>query len=355
MLAHFLKNRSRKVGLPPGSYHTVGEPRVEKVEITLLDYDSRHLEFKTVEKVEETFPYKDKKSISWINIYGLHDLNVLTAIDRHYGIHPLILEDIVHTDQRPKLELFNDYVFIVLRMIWFDENKLELTSEQLSFIVGHNFVICFQEWKGDIFNPVRERLKNPDSRLRNRGADYLIYALLDVIVDNYFVVLEKLGDHIEDLEDEVLDTPDQTTLQKINQLKRGLIFLRKSIWPLREVIGGIERGETGLFQESTLPFIRDLYDHVIRVMDTIESYRDLVTGVMDMYMTAISNRMNEVMKVLTIIATIFIPLTFIAGVYGMNFEYMPELHVWWAYPAVWLIMVLLAAGMVQFFRRKGWF
>ncbi|MCB0292082.1 MAG: magnesium/cobalt transporter CorA [Calditrichaeota bacterium] len=348
------RNYAKKLGKAPGTYVFTGERKIDKVKITLMEYDGQKLEFKTVENVEQTFPYKDKPSVSWINIYGLHETEVMEKIDRHFGIHPLILEDIVNTNQRPKIEIFDGYVFIVLKMLWFDEQKMELTVEQISLIVGPNFLICFQEWEGDIFNHIRERMKVESSRLRTRGADYLCYAILDVIVDHYFLVLEKIGDKIESLEEEVLDDPDQQTMHKINRLKRDLIFLRKSIWPLREVISGIERGEIDLFEDRNMPFIRDLYDHTIQVIDTIESYRDMTAGILDMYMSVISNRMNEVMKVLTIIATIFIPLTFLAGIYGMNFDHMPELHWPWAYPLFWLIMIVVAAIMVVFFRRKQW-
>jgi magnesium transporter len=275
-------------------------------------------------------------------------------IGTHFGIHPLIMEDILHTGQRPKGEDLGDYLFIVLKMIYHDEEKDEVIGEQLSLILGPNYVISFQEREGDVFNPIRERIRNAKGRIRKAGADYLAYVLVDAIVDHYFAILEELGGTIESLEEELVTNPRPETLQTIHTLKRELIFLRKSVWPLREVISGLEREESPLITEPTGIYLRDVYDHTIQVIDTIETYRDMVSGMLDIYLSSLSNRMNEVMKVLTMIATIFIPLTFIAGIYGMNFKFMPELEWHWGYPMALVVMLLIVGSMFIYFRRKKW-
>lgn len=354
-MVRLFKRLSKKIGAPPGSFVFIGEKKMEEVKVTVMDYNEKELVFKEVESVEDIFPYKDSQNISWINIYGLHDPKILEQIGAHFGIHHLVVEDIANTAHRPKIEVFDDYVFIVLKMIWYDEEGSDLQVEQISLIYGKNFVLCFQEREGDVFQTIRERLKDPQTRLRKSGADYLTYRIMDVVVDNYFLVLEKLGDEIEALDEEIVDNPRGEVIQKIYELKRHLIFLRKAIWPLREIVSSLTREESRFFKKSIQPFLRDLYDHSVQIIDTIETYRDLVSGLLDIYMSNISNKMNEVMKVLTIIATIFIPLTFLAGVYGMNFEYMPELGWKFAYPVVWAIMLSIGLGMFIYFKRKGWF
>jgi len=343
-----------KVGLPPGTLVHIGERKTEKIKITVIDYDSKNFQEKEIHKIEECFPFKDKPTVTWINIDGLQEVGVVEKIGTHFGVHPLILEDILHTGQRPKAEDLGDYLFIVLKMIYHDENEDEIMGEQVSLILGQNYVISFQEREGDIFNPIRERIRNGKGRIRKAGADYLAYALIDAIVDHYFVILEKLGEKIESLEEELVTNPIPETLQMIHTLKRNLIFLRKSVWPLREVISGLERGESPLITEPTGIYLRDVYDHTIQVIDTIETFRDMVSGMLDIYLSSLSNRMNEVMKVLTIIATIFIPLTFIVGIYGMNFKFMPELEWHWGYPTALIIMLLLVGFMLLYFRRKKW-
>jgi len=264
------------------------------------------------------------------------------------------MEDVLDTTQRPKSEDFDDHVFLVLKMLKLNGGDLSLDAEQVSMVLGSNFVLTFQERPGDVFESVRERLRSNKGRIRKMGADYLAYSLMDAIVDNYFLILEKLGDKIEILEEEVVGNPDPGVRREIYALKRELIFLRRSVWPLREVISALERGESSLFTPATLLYMRDVYDHTIQVVDTLESYRDTVSGLVDLYMSSISNRMNDIMKVLTIIATIFIPLTFIAGIYGMNFEFMPELKWRFGYPAAWALMLSMAAVMFSFFRNKRW-
>jgi len=350
----FIKKASKKIGLPPGTLVHIGEKKIEKTRIRVIDYDKTQLNEMELDDIEACFPLKEKPTVTWINIDGLHEVEIIEKLGNHFDIHSLILEDILHTDQRPKIEDFESYIYIVLKMLSYDNELGEIRDEQLSLILGKKFIISFQERAGDVFNPVRERLRAGRFQLKNRQADYLSYALIDAVVDNYFIILEKLGEQIESLEDELLSNPGPDTLQDIHRLKRKLITLRKSIWPLREVIASIERGESSLFHKSVAIYLRDVYDHTIQVIDTIETYRDMVAGMLDTYLSSVSNRMNEVMKVLTIIATIFIPLTFIAGIYGMNFEFMPELKWHWGYPVVWIVMIVLGMLMIRYFRKKKW-
>jgi magnesium transporter len=285
-------------------------------------------------------------------VTGIHDVKIIEEFGKAFNIHPLLLEDILHTDQRPKLEEFDDFLFITLRILSYDEANNELLSEQVSLILGSNFIISFQEREGDVFNPVRMRIKNAKGRIKKKGCDYLAYALIDAVVDHYFLVLEKYGEKIEILQEEVLSHPTPDTLQVIQRTKRDMIFLRKSVWPLREVINVLQRGESALISDNVIIYLRDVYDHTIQVIDSIETFRDMISGTLDVYLSSVSNKMNEVMKVLTIVATIFIPLTFIAGIYGMNFKYMPELEWYWGYPIALGVMVLLVGMMLLWFRRK---
>ena len=343
-----------KAGLPPGTLVHVGKRKSEKVAITVIDYDESSLQERTLEDAAQCLAYKERPTVSWINVNGLHDVKVIEDLGGCYDLHPLLMEDILHTGQRPKAEDFQKYVYIVLQMLYFHEEDVRLDTEQVSIVLGPNFVLTFQEREGDVFGEIRNRLRNDKGRLRKMGADYLAYALVDAIVDNYFVVLEALGERIEELEEEVVGEPTKTTLSEIHSLKREMISLRRSVWPLREVISSLERGESPLFTQPTLVYLRDVYDHTIQVIDTVESFRDMVSGMIDVYLSSISNRMNDVMKVLTIIATIFIPLTFVAGIYGMNFEFMPELRWKSGYFAVLALMAVIAAVMVYYFRRKRW-
>jgi len=348
------KRMSHKAGLPPGSLVHIGKRMVEKTRITIIDYDEKHFQEKEAKTIEECFPFKDKPTVTWVNIDGIHNMDIIEKIGTHFGIHPLVLEDIVNTGQRPKMEDFEDYIFLVVKMLTCEQNRSDMNAEQVSLLLGPNFVISFQERQGDVFDFVRDRIRNSKGRIRKEGADYLGYALIDAIVDGYFIVLENLGERIETLEDRVIENPTTETLQVINGLKREMILLRRSVWPLREVIGTLERGGSALIHETTKTYLRDVYDHTIQVADTIDSYRDMVIGTRDTYLSSLSNRMNEVMKVLTIIATIFIPVTFIAGIYGMNFQFMPELGWRWSYFIVWGVMIGVAGVMIAYFRKKGW-
>src|SRR4030043_814818 len=349
-----IKKRSKKAGLPPGTLVHIGERKAKDLKITLIDYDEVHFQEREIEKIEEFFVFKDLQTVTWINVDGLHQVEILEKLGECYGFHPLMLEDILNTDQRPKMEDYGDYIYIVLKMLSQSNKNNGIMTEQISLIMGSNFVISFQETEGDIFDPIRERIRNGKGRIRKMMADYLAYSLLDSIVDNYFIIMEKLGEKIEFLEEELVTRPTTETLKTIHQLKREMIFLRRAVWPLREVVSGLERGESSLMKESTRIYLRDVYDHTIQVIDTIETFRDMVSGMLDIYLSSISNRMNAVMKVLTIIATIFMPLTFIAGIYGMNFKYMPELDWRWGYPVIWLVIVLIGASMVIYFKKKKW-
>ncbi len=355
-----VRKRIKKPGLSPGALVYVGEKKVEKVSINLIDYDETRFQEKEAKKIEECFPFKDSPSVTWININGLHEVEIIEKLGKHFKLHPLLLEDILHTDQRPKMEDFDEYIFVIIKMLYFLEKENEIFSEQVSIILGPNFVISFQEKEGDVFEPIRERIRNGKGRIRKMGPDYLAYALIDAVVDHYFIILEKLGEKIESMEEDLLNEPTTKTMQNIHELKREMIYLRKSVWPLREVVSTLERGESKLISDPTRIYLRDVYDHTIQVIDSIESYRDILSGLLDLYLSVISNKMNEVMKVLTIIATIFIPLTFIAGIYGMNFNpeasplNMPELNWVYGYPAVWVVMVLVGIFMFAFFKRKRW-
>jgi magnesium transporter len=351
-MPRLVKRRSVKGGLPPGTLVHIGERKTEKTRITIIDYDETQFEEKQAKRIEECFPFKDKPTVTWINIDGIHQVEIIEKLGSHFGLHPLLLEDILNTEQRPKMEDFGDYIFVVLKMLY--HNEAEIEAEQVSLIFGSNFVISLQEREGDVFDPIRERIRKGKGRIRKAGADYLAYALLDAIVDNCFLILETLGERIEDTEQQLAANPVPETLQLIRKLKKGMIFLRKAIWPLREVVSGLERCESVLIHESTGAYLRDVYDHTIQVIDTVESYRDMVSGMLDIYLSSISNKMNEVMKVLTIFAAIFIPLTFVAGIYGMNFRFMPELGWQWGYPMILIVMGSIAAGMLNYFRRKRW-
>jgi len=345
---------SKKAGLEPGALVFVGEQRHEELKISIVDYDAGHVDEREETDIDECLPFRDTPTVTWINVSGVHDVSAVEKLGACYGAHPLVLEDILNTKQRPKLEEFEGYLFIALKMLYLERESAELIAEHISLIVGPNFVISFQETEEDVFEVIRQRIRNDRGRVRAAGSDYLAYALLDAVVDNYFVVLEQLAERIEKVEEELVSNPSTETMQTIYSLKRELIFLRRSVWPLREAIAGLGRSDSPIVSKETQPYLRDVHDHTIQIIDTIESFRDVVSGMHDTYLSSISNRMNEVMKVLTIIATIFIPLTFLAGIYGMNFQYMPELAWSWAYPGLWAVMATVTMGMLLYFRRKKW-
>lgn len=348
------KKRSVKSGLPPGTLVHIGEKSTEAVNVTVMDYSEGSFLEKTLESIDECLVFKNKPTVTWINVDAVHQVDIIRKLGDCYGFHPLVLEDILNTNQRPKLEDYGEYLYIVLKMLHSEKGEATI-PEQISLIVGANFVFSFQEGiKGDVFDPIRERIRTGKGRIRNMGADYLAYSLIDAIVDNYFVILEDLGERIEDLEEEVATKPSPTTLSGIHHLKREMIFLRKAVWPLREVAGSLERGESPLITAPARVYLRDVYDHTIQVIDIIETYRDMLSGMFDIYLSSISNKLNEVMKFLTVIGTIFMPLTFIVGLYGMNFQNMPELKWEWGYPSVLLLMAGMTIGMVVYFRHRKW-
>ncbi|TFH24999.1 magnesium/cobalt transporter CorA [Candidatus Bathyarchaeota archaeon] len=353
-MRRLIPRRSQKAGLAPGTIVHVGEKRYKPVKVSVINYNAIDFQEKEVSNVEEAYSLKDKSSVTWLNIDGVHKPEIIEQVGTHFGIHPLVLEDIANTGQRPKIDDFDEYIFVVLRMLRFDEKENETKTEQVSIVLGRDFVISFQELEGDVFDAIRERLRNNKGRIRKIGADYLAYTLIDAIVDNYFIILEKLGETIEDIEDKLVTNTSTETLRTIHDLKREMVFLRKSVWPLREVISRMERSESPLINKSTHIYLRDVYDHTIQVMDSVETFREMLSGMLDIYLSSVSNRMNEVMKVLTVIATIFIPLTFLAGIYGMNFRHMPELELPWSYPAILTLMFTVAILMVVYFRRKKW-
>ncbi|MCJ7443975.1 MAG: magnesium/cobalt transporter CorA [Methanotrichaceae archaeon] len=323
------------------------------LKISVIDYDESHYHEAIVNNIEDCFAFKAQPTITWIHIIGLRQVDILEKLGTCYGFHPLVLEDIL-SDQRPKVEDYDDYIFVVLKTLYYQESESELEADQISIILGPNYVVSFKEKEGDILRLLRYRLRTGKGRIRKMGADYLAYSMIDAIVDHYFVIAEKLGEMFEDVEDAVVTKPDPETLPTIYNLKRDMLFLRKSVWPLREAISHLQRTESPLVSETTKIYLRDVYDHTIQIIENIETLRDMSSSLLDTYISSLSNRLNEVIKLLTIISTIFIPLTFISGVYGMNFKYMPILESRWGYTAVITFMILLVVIMLSYFRRKKW-
>jgi len=343
----------KKIGQVPGTLIYTGD-KLNDFYIELFDYNLDKIEEKKIKLVEDVFKYKTTDSVTWINFNGLSHIEQIEKIGKHYDLHPLVLEDIVNTSHLSKIDEFEAYIFIVLKMLYYDE-KNTLVSEQVSFILGHNFVLTFQEAEGDVFDALRDRIRTAKGRIRGLGSDYLLYTLIDAVTDHYYSILETIEDKIEDLEDNLFNGQSHSELsQQIQALKREILKIRRAIFPLREIISRIEKTDHILILDKTLHYYRDIYDHIIQVSENIDIYREMTWGLMDMYMTAISNRMNEVMKVLTIIATIFIPMTFITGVYGMNFEYLPELKYKYSYLIFWFVMIVLFLGMLWYFKKKKW-
>lgn len=353
-IRRFTKKMSHKAGSAPGTLIHIGEKKKDEVRISMMDYDGEDLAESELDSIDDAADLAGAPSTTWINIEGLHDIDEIERIGERFHIHPLTLEDIVNTGQRPKLENYEHYIYVVFKMLSFNDSSNMVTSEQVSLIVGDNCLLSFQEKKGDVFDSVRARIRKGRGRIRKGGCDYLAYALVDAAVDHYFLILEKMSERIEHLETALIGDPTPDTLHLIHNLKREIIYLRKQVWPLREVVNQLVREDTGLIRESTHPFLRDVYDHTVQVIDNIESFRDILSGMTDLYLSTISNKMNEVMKVLTIIATIFIPITFIAGIYGMNFKVMPELEWQWGYAAVWIVMLAVVLLLLNFFKRKRW-
>lgn len=344
---------SEKTGLPPGTVVYSGETQTSRVKLSLIQFDEKELFEKDFYDVDECLSHTAQNKVTWINVDGIHDTDVIKKIGDKFNIHPLTLEDIANTEQHPKFEDYEIYLVNVMKMISY--NKKIVSKQLVIILLDNQTVVSFQEARGgDAFDLIRMRIQQGKGRVRKMGADYLAYCLIDSVVDFYFVALEKIGDHIETLEDELLENPGKGTMMMLHEMKREMIFLRKTVWPMRELISNLERTESKLIKKSTRIFLRDLYDHTIRVIDTVETFRDLLSGMMDVYLSSVNNKMNEVMKVLTVISTIFIPVTFIAGVYGMNFEYMPELKSPYGYWVIWAVMLTMMLFMLLYFRKKKW-
>ncbi len=338
----------------PGTVNYTGKKTTTVTELDIIDYSKEHYNRFETNDIHEAFNYEDSTNITWINVNGLSNTDDIITLGTHFELHPLIQEDIVSTYQRPKIDEYEDYLFIVFKMLHYDDEKL--TNEHISMVVGKDYVLTFQEAEGDVFGDLRERLEHGKGRIRTVGSDYLMFAILDAVVDNYFTVMEFLSNKVELLEDKLFDKKEDPDIaEEIQGLKKDILRIRKAVVPLREVVNRLEKIESPLIEERTNKYIRDLYDHIIQVNESVEIYREMIWSLMDMYMTTISNKMNEVMKVLTIMSTIFIPLTFLAGIYGMNFEYMPELHYKNSYFLLLGIMVLVVFGMIYYFKKKKWF
>lgn len=353
-MARFLKKKEASLGQVPGELVFIGEQKVPESTIKIIDYDQTHLREQDLLDIKEGIPYKETTTVTWLNINGLHDTELIKTVGGGFGLHPLVLEDIVNTGQRPKMEEYDDYLFFTLKMMRYDRTEERIHSEQLSMVLGENFLLTFQERPGDVFEPVRDRIRKQKGRIRKVGIDYLAYALLDTIVDNYIFIIERLGGQIEDIEDEILDNQTQDVLSRINTYKREMNYLRKSIRPAKEFILQLSRLDSDFIQESTVPFLKDLLDLITQAVEIIDTYREMLSDHLDIYNTGVSNRLNEIMKVLTIFSAVFIPLTFIAGIYGTNFEYLPELHYRYSYFVFWGFMVLVSVVMLRFFKRRKW-
>ena len=343
-----------KIGRAPGTVEYLGPRKTDRMALRVFEYSADHCQESDAGAIADVLALRDTPHLAWINVDGLHDTEVLRQLGDHFGLHPLVQEDIVNTHQRPKLEDHEGYLFMVCRMITFDEAAARFSSEQVALVVGPRWLLTFQEQPGDVFDAVRQRIRHGKGRIRSAGPAYLAYALLDAVVDSYFVVIEQAGEQIERLEDRLLQAPDGQILAQIHGLKREMILLRRAVWPLREVVARLERGDSPLLHKGTRVFYRDLYDHTIQVAEAVETYRDILTGLQDLYLSSVSNRMNQVVKVLTIIGTLFIPLTFLAGIYGMNFEHMPELGWKWSYPLFGVLCLGVAGGMLTWFKRRRW-
>lgn len=345
---------SQTAGLPPGTLVHVGDKPSGPVKLSVIHYDEQSIvEYESTD-LAACLTSMQQPGVTWLNVAGLDDLDLIQQLGQALALHPLVQEDLVNTAQRPKVEDYSEYVFVVLKMLEYDRAEGDVLVEQVSLVLGTDYLVSFQEDESDVFDSVRTRLRNGAGKLRKSGPDYLAYALIDAIVDNYFVILELIGDEIEEIEDQVSGRQDYQPLPTIYRLKREMVAVRRAVWPLREVTAGLQHSESALIQPGTVIYLRDVHDHTVQIMDTIESMRDLLSGMLDVYLSVLSNRMNEIMKVLTIFSAIFIPLTFLAGVYGMNFVYFPELQWRISYPLFWLASGVIALVMLVFFRRKRW-
>jgi len=346
-------NNLQKIGLPPGTLQYVGNIPENKVRVSVIDYLSDNFQEVEVGKIADVFQFKDSKTASWINIDGLHDVEMIAELGEYFGIHNLILEDILNTNHRPKLEDYEDFLFLTLKMLNVDEQQI-VQTEQVSLILGKNWLITFQEQQGDLFDKIRLRLRDHQSKIRKKGIDYLFYALIDIIVDNYFIVTENFKDQIEEIEDKVIATLDKRNLVEVQEMRNQLISFRKALVPLREALIELKGGSFSTINKKTAPYLSDVYEHTLFLFETTSYLQENLNNILELYHSGISNKTNQIMQVLTIISTIFIPLTFIVGVYGMNFESIPEIHWKYGYVYVWILMIGIILGMLKYFKNKKW-
>ncbi|MCW8996172.1 MAG: magnesium/cobalt transporter CorA [Psychromonas sp.] len=353
-MAESLSTSSVKSGLPPGSLIHVGDVLETETTISVIDYNKTHIEELQVQSIDEVLKYKASDSVTWVIVEGLTNVDIVKRIGTIFDTHQLVLEDILNTNQRPKFEEYDEHLYIVLKCLFLEGKGFSVSNEQISLLVFHNYVFMFKEKKDTFFQPLQERLRKGKDKLRTLGADFLTYAILDYIVDQNFILIDSLDEVINSLEDSLAAEPKRDMLYRIQRLKREIIAIRRYISPLRELLAGMIRSESKLINESTHIYLRDVSDHAIRVVESIESYRDILTGLLDIYISSVNNKTNEIMKVLTVFASIFIPLTFLTGIYGMNFEYMPELQWRWAYPFLWSIFLLIPVVLLIYFKKKRW-
>lgn len=353
-MARFITDRKASKGQIPGSLILIGNQKMDRAVINLMEYNREQLVEKELSDIEEAKNLQDPDTVTWINIFGIHDKDLMNRIGEIFGLHPLVLEDIMNTDQRPKYEDGEQYDAMILKMLKYDEEIQKITAEQFTLILGEHFVLTLQEQTGDVFNPVRHRIRTANKSSRLFDADYLAYALLDTIVDNYIQVIEVIGREIESMEDSIFLNPEKSLVEKIYKLKTEVSYLRKSVRPVRELMIQLLKSENSYFQEKHIHFLSDLNDLVTQATEAIELYSGMISDHLNIYSTNVNNRINEVMKVLTVFASTFIPLTFIAGIYGMNFEYMPELGFKYSYLIFWIVVLCLIIGLVIYFRRKKW-
>ncbi len=348
------KNQGAKLGLPPGTPVYVGDRPQVRPRVTLIDYDEEHLTEKRIDEIAECLPFRQADTVTWVNVDGLNDIALLQELGEVMGYHALTLEDILNTEHRPKAEDYGEYLYITLKTLDLHEEQDRIATEHVSLVLGRNYVISLQEIAGDPFDPVRARVRAATGRIRRYGADYLAYALLDVIVDSYFSVIDKLAERIEALDEALATGAGPDTLQRINTLKRHVLHLRRAVAPVREVVATLRGSESELIREGTRPYLRDLYDHVLTVNERIDTCRDLLAGIQDVYLGLLSNRTNTVMRIIAVFSSIFLPLTFITGIFGMNFEFMPLIHKPWGFALSSVLMLGVVAGMLWYFRRRHW-
>ncbi len=345
---------SKRAGLPPGSLIYIGPEKNEKVKASIIDYSPNHYSEYNVLSDDVFSKISDQTSNTWVNIDGIHDVKTIEKFGEKLGIHALSLEDILNVEQRPKIEIYDNYVFCSLKMLGLSTDKSEAFSEQISLFLGKNWVVTFQEREGDVFGPLRSRLKEDNSLLRQKPEEYLFYRVIDTIVDNYFFVIEHYSEKIELLEDRALEDTSTETLQEIQQLRKDLMSMKRNVTPLREALLSISKEHSILNSVEITPFFKDLYDHVIQIIEMINIQHEVLLSVKDLYFSGISNKMNRIMQVLTIISTIFIPLSFLTSMYGMNFDYMPELHWKYSYPILLVSMLGISIGMLFLFKKRKW-